>query len=542
MSAMQGFLSLYSWRYPLRLVRLWRQHGHSLTAYLKIYWHTNNFSHIGTRQDGQLGPRELLLAKILYVGAALQVTAGLTLIGLWYLNDLTGGWQFGLAVVLAYPLLWAHLLVVIVWLWWLAHPKALGRAIICNLLESQVRRLRQKNNFSVVAVAGSVGKTSTKIAIARVLQVSRRVLWQEGNYNDRVTVPLIFFDRTQPGIFNVFAWLKILVQNENTLRNPYPYQVVVVELGTDGPGYIREFAYIKPELAIVTAVTAEHMEYFGSLDAVAREELTVLNFSRQALINIDDTPLEYLVERNYLPYSLGGGTTYHTAKRKAKGLHGQMVTFQLGEKDSFELTIPLLGEQGAKTALAAAAAAHALGLPLEDIQKGVAEVSAFSGRMQVLHGIKDSTIIDDTYNSSPVAAKAALDVLQGGEAPQRIAIMGSMNELGAHSAEAHREVGEHCDPGKLDWVITIGPDAKEHLAPIAEKRGCQVKAFMDPYKAGRFVKSQLKEGAVVLAKGSQNRVFAEEALKVLLADRRDEAKLVRQSDHWMAVKRKQFKS
>ncbi|HSD56404.1 MAG TPA: cyanophycin synthetase, partial [Candidatus Saccharimonadales bacterium] len=246
-----------------------------------------------------------------------------------------------------------------------------------------------------------------------------------------------------------------------------------------------------------------------------------------------------LQDRNYLPYSVATEAAYHIRERNSKGAHGQLATFRLGES-LFTAQIPLLGDQGAKIALAAASAAHVLGLPDDDIRAGIANIAAFSGRMQILHGIKDSTIIDDTYNSSPVAVKAALDVLYAGEAPQRIAILGSMNELGSYSPEAHHEVGEHCDPSKLDLVITIGPDANEYLAPVAKARGCKVKTYASPFKAGTYIKKQLVEGAVVLAKGSQNKVFAEEALKPLLADKADEAKLVRQSDYWMSVKKKQF--
>ena len=535
---MQRFFSLYSWRYPLSLILLWSRHP-NFAHYLRVYWHTSDFSSLN-KIKSDLTRRERLVAMVLYAGIVLQLCTGLALLAAWHWNDLQGGWQFGLAVLLAYPIVWAHLLIVVVCAWWLAHPKALGRAAICRMLESQVRRLRKRHTFSVVAVAGSVGKTSTKIAIARVLQASRQVLWQEGNYNDRVTVPLIFFDCVEPSIFNVPAWISLLVRNEFTLRRPYPYHTVVVELGTDTPGDIAQFAYIKPEVVVITAVTPEHMEFFGTLDNVAREELSVLNYAKRALVNIDDVPAQYLVDREYFGYGVHKDAPFRIAKRVAKGMHGQTVTFTL-QDEQFSLTIPLLGEHGAKIALAAAAAAHMTGVPLADVQNGVAAVSAFAGRMQVLEGIKGSTIIDDTYNSSPVAAKAALDVLQSGEAPQRIVIMGSMNELGDYSPEAHREVGEYCDPTKLDWVIALGPDAKEYLAPVAKERGCQVKAFLDPYKAGEFVKKQLKEGAVVLAKGSQNRVFAEESLKTLLAHAEDEAKLVRQSPYWMGIKGKQFK-
>jgi UDP-N-acetylmuramoyl-tripeptide--D-alanyl-D-alanine ligase len=160
--------------------------------------------------------------------------------------------------------------------------------------------------------------------------------------------------------------------------------------------------------------------------------------------------------------------------------------------------------------------------------------------MQILPGVKGSTIIDDSYNASPAAVEAALDVLYAAKAPQRIAILGNMNELGDYSQEAHEEVGRYCQPDKLDLVVTIGADAEKYLVPAAREAGCRVEAFSSPYDAGRKVLSEMKTGAVVLAEGSQNRVFAEESLKILLDNPEDAKKLVRQSDYWMKIKRGQF--
>lgn len=538
----RGLVSLYSWRLPLYLVELWRRYPNAWT-YMRRFWQTTNLSVFSWKSRTDRSSSDRKFALLLYGWLILQVTVGmaLTVYGLMRPEQLPGMWQIGLAIFLAYPIVLVYILVILKAGWWLMHPKALGRAVLCTLLEAQVIRLRKRSSVKVVAVAGSVGKTSTKIAIARTLEASRRVQWQEGNYNDRVTVPLIFFGHSEPGIFNVPAWIKILIANERTLRKPYPYQVVVVEIGTDMPGKVVEFAYLKPDVTVITAVSAEHMEYFKTLDAVAEEELATLRFSKQALVNIDDTPGTYLHDRDYLSYGLTKEATYYVTERTHHArLAGQNIRFKLGKTDSLTLDIPLLGDQGAKIAIAAAATAHVLGVPLQDIEKGISTISAFAGRMQILYGIKNSTLIDDTYNASPVASKAALDVLQAGDAPQRIAILGSMNELGDYTEEAHKEVAEHCDPSKLDWVVTVGEAANKYLAPLAKERGCKVKKFWSPYKAGLFVKNQLKEGAVVLAKGSQNRVFTEESLKPLLKDKKDAEKLVRQSAYWMNIKQQQF--
>lgn len=419
-------------------------------------------------------------------------------------------------------------------------PKSIGRSIVCGILEWQVRRLRKRHTFQVVAVAGSIGKTSTKLAIAHSLEVSRRVIYQTGNYNDRVTVPLVFFGHRLPSLFNVVAWLRIFISNERTIRLPNYYDIAVVEIGTDEPGDIREFAYLRPDLAVVTAITEEHMEFFKTLDAVAAEELAVCDYAQKVLVNIDDTPEKYLVGKQVLTYGQSSAALYRAENYTPQGLEGSSVDVRLAGGSALTAQAHILGNQGVKILLAAAATGHIVGLSDEEISKGLDEVRPFAGRMQILRGIHDSTIIDDTYNASPAPVIAALDVLYATKAPQRIAILGSMNELGDFSPEAHRQVGEHCDPTMLDLVVTIGSDAKKYLAPVAAQRGCTVQSFTSPYDAGDCVYKVLSPGAVVLAEGSQNRVFAEESLKPLLADRADEKRLVRQSAYWMSVKRKQF--
>jgi UDP-N-acetylmuramoyl-tripeptide--D-alanyl-D-alanine ligase len=124
--------------------------------------------------------------------------------------------------------------------------------------------------------------------------------------------------------------------------------------------------------------------------------------------------------------------------------------------------------------------------------------------------------------------------------PQKIAILGNMNELGSYSQTAHQEIGQSCDPSRLDLVVTIGPDANKYLAPAAKAKGCTIASFDNPYDAGKFVKEKLIPKGIVLAKGSQNGVFAEEAVKQLLADQSDTAKLVRQTAGWLKLKQKAF--
>ena len=378
--------------------------------------------------------------------------------------------------------------------------KTAGKALLCRILEAQVRRLRRRNQFTIVAVAGSVGKTSTKLAIASLLSSNSRVMYQDGNYNDRLTVPLVLFGQAEPGIYNVWSWLKILLANQRVLSQPYPYDMAVLELGTDGPGQLAKFAYLKPEIVVITAVAPEHMEFFGDLDAVAKEELAPLNYSKEALLNVDDIPARFITSSPAYSYGQDSNARYRLTATKSHNLAGQTLDMTLGGTGAIKVETSLIGQPGAKIVLAAAAVADMLQWPVERIQAAITEIKPVTGRMRVLAGAAGSTLIDDTYNSSPSAALSALDVLFQAPAKQRIAILGSMNELGRQGPAAHRQVGAYCQADKLDLLVTIGADAEKYLAPVA---GCEVKSFASPYEAGEFVSKRLKPDTVVLAKGSE---------------------------------------
>lgn len=530
-----NLVALYGWQSATRLVGLWWLAGKRPGRYGGLVWATPGFASTAPRT-----PRTAYraLADLVRLGMAVQLVVGGWFIYQGIHMSSLASLYFGLALVVSYPLVWAHLLPLLALpgvVFWL---KPFGKRVLCRLLERQVIRLRERHKFAVVAVVGSVGKTSTKLAIADALSVSRRVRYQLGNYNDRLTVPLIFFDHPEPAIYNLFAWGKILLANRRAIRQDFPYDIVVVELGIDAPEQMKHFAYLQPDLTVVTAVAPEHMENFTGLAEVAHEELVVFDFSQKVLVNTDDVAADYLAGRQYVSY--GSKAMYSLrSSRPNKLLSGQRVTFDLaGRKVS--ASIQLIGRTGAKIALAAAAVCGELALSEDDIKSALVRLQAPAGRMQRLIGLRKSTLLDDTYNASPAAVAAALEVLQTADVPQRIAILGSMNELGDTSPAAHQSVGELCDPGRLDLVVTIGLEARDYLAPAAEKRGCTVVSFLNPRAAGEYVREQLKDGAVVLAKGSQNGVFAEEALKPLLKDKADEAKLVRQSAYWLRIKHRQF--
>lgn len=416
---------------------------------------------------------------------------------------------------------------------------------ITKIFERQASKLLAKSQPKIVVVAGSVGKTSTKMAIVSVLREHFRVVYNEGTYNTELPVPLTLLRLKLPNsLFNPLSWLVLFMKSQNFIKRGADYDVAVLELGTDTPGDMAKFAsYIQPDITVITAIAPEHMENFKTLEAVAKEELLITLKSKVAIVNRDDTELIYdhlNKAATILSYGLTKDCDFQFLKDKFSleyGYDGRFFGEGFGELSA---QLRVVGEHNIKPAVAAVAVATQLQMPHDKIAKGIEAIEPVPGRMNLLAGAERSIILDDSYNSSPLSVKAALKTLYNMQASGRIAILGSMNELGETSEASHREVGQHCDPKQLDWVVTVGEEAERYLAPAAKDAGCKVESFDSPYEAGAFVRGKLAPGMVVLVKGSQNRIFTEEATKLLLADSNDEKLLVRQSPKWLQAKHDYF--
>ena len=170
---------------------------------------------------------------------------------------------------------------------------------IQSKLEKSVKKYFIKHpEVKLVAVVGSVGKTSTKIAIGTVLAQKYRIRLHEGNHNSELSAPLAILGVEYPdNIRSFWAWWRVFRAVRKRIRQPADVDVIVQELGTDAPGQIPHFGtYLTPDIAVVTAISPEHMEYFKTVDAVAAEELAAANFSKLALINRDDIDGMYAMD------------------------------------------------------------------------------------------------------------------------------------------------------------------------------------------------------------------------------------------------------
>lgn len=417
-----------------------------------------------------------------------------------------------------------------------------------KLEEFVVQYFAAHPSVKLIAVAGSVGKTSTKAAIAEILTDGYRVRMELKNYNTEISAPMAILGIDMPeNVRSIRAWMKVFKTAKQRVATPDDVDVIVVELGADKIGDMVAFSkYLKPDLAIVTGVTSEHMEAFGTLAKVAEEELMAANMSKAALINRDDVDgtafAQFLTNQNLSTYGNNEPAEYSFAIGDFDFEKGYTGTFKTRELGEIPAVVHVFGEHSLRPVVAAVAVACKMGMSLEQVQRGLTRVRPIAGRMNVLRGMHDSLLIDDTYNSSPAALDAAIRTLYETNAASRIAVIGDMNELGADSAIEHEKAGKLCDPSLLSWVITVGKEAEKYLAPAAQERGCQVRSFKDAMSAIIFLHQimAMEKGAAILFKGSQGGIYLEEMVKEMLYSADDVQKLVRQSSAWMNTKREFF--
>lgn len=414
-------------------------------------------------------------------------------------------------------------------------------------LERYVKKyFKQHSGVRLVVVSGSIGKTYTKIAIATVLSQRYRVRLFHGNRGTNFTAPLAILGIDYPGDIKGFkAWRTVFKAVRQRIKQPTDVDVIVLELNASSFGSLRAYAdYIVPDIAVVTAISESNLEVFQTLDYVAQEQLSVGAISRSMLINRDDIDgrfAAYLTNPVMNTFGTGGAAEYRFSESdfsEDKGYTGEIIV------PEWEMTVPVelrtYDEFSLRQIVAACAVGVKLGLSPQEIATGAMTIRPLDGRMNPLAGVKDSLILDNTSNNSPLGSRINLRALYQISAPQRIAVLGTMQHLAQFSNVAHQELGNLCDPAQLDWVVTVGDEANRYVAPAARGRGCQVKECKTALEAGAFIHSVIERRGVVLFDGPEDGIYLEEAVKVVLHSAADEGRLVRQSPAWMDRKNELF--
>jgi len=422
--------------------------------------------------------------------------------------------------------------------------KKIPKKLIAARLAKKVQRLLNKNDIKVIIVTGSIGKTSTKTAIGKLLSNKFQVRFSEDSYNTDIGLPLSFFGLKAPSpLWDPMAWRRVF-QKIDSISKHYPYEIVILEMADDElEDMLKLNKLIKPSLAVLTSAAPVHMEKMLNMRKVVRDNWKIANSAGEVIYNADIADYRKLAKngKKYFGYGLKNGKIrFNGIKRKKDGLLSAKISLPGG---SYEINSKLVGEQNLGSLLAAACVALRFGMTEKEITAGLSRIKPVNGRMNLLKGIENSKLIDDSYNASPQAVKAALGVLQEIEGKRKFAVLGNMNELGAESQPEHYGVGQAAAK-VADMLIVVGKDAETYTVAGAKAGGMNpddIKFFKTPYEIGHFLKRIIAKGDVVLIKGSQNGVFTEEVTRILLdPSLNPKDVLVRQSRSWKQKKRKAF--
>ncbi len=377
-------------------------------------------------------------------------------------------------------------------------------------IQQLAREVRRRWGRRVVAVTGSTGKTTTKEMIAALLGARLKVLKSPGNLNNDYGLPL--------------ALLKLEPSDE----------AAVVELAMSKAGEIARLARVaEPEIGVVTNVAPVHLQFFDSLDEIAsakRELIENLAPPGTAILNFDDSRVQAFRE----------------------GFSGQVVTFGMGEGADFravEITsakpagtrfrlaaraldgvfyLPLPGLHNVQNALAALAAASLFNIPREELQSALASFANLPQRSEILTlpcGRDGVTLINDCYNSNPLAMERMLETLAAWEAVRRIVVAGEMLELGPSSPELHRKLGHKAAELGVDWLLAVQGDA-QHFLDGASEAGLpaeRLRFFPSAEAAAEFLAALVRPGDLVLVKGSRG-VHLEKVVELVKTLEKSEAR------------------
>jgi UDP-N-acetylmuramoyl-tripeptide--D-alanyl-D-alanine ligase len=348
-------------------------------------------------------------------------------------------------------------------------------------LGAMARTWRASFTIPVVAVTGSSGKTTVKELIASILGVSRSVCVTQGNLNNDIGVPLTL------------------------MRLTAEHDAAVIELGANHAGEIDYLAGLaQPTVGVITNAAAAHLEGFGSLRGVCiakGELLDHLPRAGTAVLNADDQFRSDWVARSRCEFTVTFGFAPSADCRVLGSPHslanGSEFRMHLPDGEEADVWLPLLGRQNVANALAAAAAAQAVGTSVEDIVAGLARATPVRGRLRAVLGRNGATIIDDSYNANPGSVHAAIDHLAA-LAGKRILVFGNMAELGPTGPALHREIGEYAR-GRCDVLFAIGDLASE----AAKAFGAEGRSVADIEAARAALDPMLAADVTVLVKGSR---------------------------------------
>lgn len=342
---------------------------------------------------------------------------------------------------------------------------------------------RSRLNTKIIGITGSTGKTSTKDLTAAALGSRYKVFKTKGNFNNEIGLPMMIF----------------------SLDNSF--EIAVLEMGMNNLEEIHRMAEAaKPEVAIITNVGITHIENLKTQDNILKAKLEITDFFKESsllIVNADSPMLKVMdyQKSRLITTGVEGEINY---KAYDIVLLDTSVKFKLelnGEKLNQEFYVGIPGRHTINNALLAIACSMEFGVSLSEIKKGFMELEKTAMRLDIIQG--KYTIINDCYNANPDSMKSGLEVLNNLKCNRRIAILGSMGELGDKAKESHKMIGEFAKKSNVDFLITLGIYNEDFKQGYGENCLC----FEDYEGAVNAAKAILKEGDAVIVKASRSMKF-----------------------------------
>lgn len=422
----KGIISLFSPRYPNNLIYMLQSTEYKPGAYLRWYWRTSDFNSVAHRRRLERTTRAKTLLTALRSGMAVQILV--SILFLWYglTHHWAGVWSFSLALLVSYPLVWAHMIIIplILGRWFIAEPKE-------RLLIAQSAEIFAKHRGTKIAIAGSYGKTSMKELLGTVLAESKTVAKTPANKN--VAVSHAIFARRLSG----------------------KEDVLIIEYGEAKPGDVKRFVEMThPDVGIITGLAPAHLDRYKTIKAAGKDifNLAIYLEDKNVYVNDESIALQPFIKPRYYLYSAKGalGWTVHSVKVDVNSLR---FTLKKGVR-TLKLKSGLIGRHQIGPVAFAAALADHMGLTKKQIESGVQKTKSFEHRMQprLLAG---AWLIDDTYNGNLEGVKAGLALLKELKARRKIYVTPGLVDQGQETERVHKKMGEHIALAHPDKVVLM---------------------------------------------------------------------------------------
>lgn len=414
------------------------------------------------------------------------------------------------------------------------------KKIITKILVWEARMAVKRHKPEIIGITGSVGKSSAKEAVAAVLGRKFNVRKSVKSYNSELGLALAVLG-LKTAWRNPLGWIKNVSLGFKEIFNKSFPRILVLEMGVDRPRDFEKLLKIaRPDIGIVTALgeIPVHVEFFSGPEDIAREKLKLVKnipASGWAILNFDDLAVWDMKSKacaQVISFGFGEGAEVIASNYK---ISGAGISFKMEYKGA---SVPVklknvFGKHYIYSALSAAAAGIAHEMNLIEISEALSLAEPLPGRMRLIEGIKHSLILDDSYNASPLATHAALDALRELEAHRKMVVFGDMLEIGKFTIVAHKAVGEKV--AKIaDYLVTVGPRsrfaAEEALAKGMTKE--QVASFSEAREAATHLKELIKEGDLILIKGSQSMRMERITEELMANPEKARSMLARQDEYW----------